>query len=104
MPRVRLARLFWIGAAALLGVAALVSITAVVRGDFSETDGKILAVLGTALLAGGVALAGLALVERRDLPQLGVLAIATALTAFAVPRRCGVTWAIERRSADTHAA
>jgi hypothetical protein len=84
MPRVRLARLFWIGAAALLGVAALVSITAVVRGDFSETDGKILAVLGTALLAGGVALAGLALVERHDLPQLGAFSIAAAITAFAI--------------------
>ena len=27
-----------------------------------------------------------------------------SLTAFRVPRRCGVTWAIERRSADTAAA
>ena len=27
-----------------------------------------------------------------------------SLTPFAVPRRCGVTWTIERRSADTRAA
>jgi len=84
MPRVRLARLFWIGAAALLGVAALVSITAVVRGDFSETEGKILAVLGTALLAGGVALAGLALVERGELVPLGWLTVAGSVGLFAV--------------------
>ena len=35
-------RLFWIGAATLLGLAALVSIVALVRGEFTETDGKIL--------------------------------------------------------------
>ena len=64
--RVRLARLFWTGAAALLGAAALVAVAAVLRGDFTETDGKILGILATALLAGGVALAGLALVERRE--------------------------------------
>jgi peptidoglycan/LPS O-acetylase OafA/YrhL len=82
--RVRLGRLFWIGAAALLGAAALVAIAAVVRGDFSETDGKILALLGTALLAGGVALAGLALVERRDLAWLGRLTGAGSGARFAV--------------------
>ena len=67
------ARLFWIGAAVLLGVAALVAVVAVLRGDFTETDGKILATLGTTLAAGGAALAGLALVERRDLAPLGWL-------------------------------
>ena len=84
MARVRLARLFWIVAAALLGVAALVAITAVLRGDFTETDGKILAVLGTALLAGGVALAGLALTERRELVPLGRVAAIGGLVLFAV--------------------
>ena len=79
----RLSRLFWIGAAALLGAAALVALFAVVRGDFTDTDGKILAVLGTALVAGGVALAGLALIERRELVPLGWVASLGALVLFA---------------------
>ena len=80
----RLNRLFWIGAAALLGAAALVAVFAVVRGDFTETDGKILAVLGTALVAGGVALAGLALIERRELVSLGWFASLGSLVLFAI--------------------
>jgi hypothetical protein len=80
----RLARLFWIGAAALLGVAALIAVVAVVRGEFTETDGKILTVLGTGLVAGGVSLAGLALVERRELAPLGWLAVLGGLVLFAV--------------------
>jgi hypothetical protein len=82
--RAGLSRLFWIGAAALLGVAALVAVQAVVRGDFTDTDGKILAVLGTALVAGGVALAGLALIERRELLPLGWVAALGSLVLFAV--------------------
>jgi len=82
--RARLSRLFWIGAAALLGAAALIAVQAVVRGDFTDTDGKILAVLGTALVAGGVALAGLALLERRELVPLGWLAVVGGLVLFAL--------------------
>jgi len=82
--RARLSRLFWIGAAGLLGAAALVAVFAVVRGDFTDTDGKILAVLGTAFLAGGGALAGLALVDRRELVPLGWLAVLGALVLFAI--------------------
>ena len=55
-------RLFWIGAAVLLGVAALISIVALLRGEFTETDGKILGTLGAAFLAGSSSLAGLALI------------------------------------------
>jgi len=82
--RARLSRLFWIGAAVLLGAAALVAVFAVVRGDFTDTDGKILAVLGTALLAGGVAVAGLALIDRRELAPLGWAAALASLVLFAV--------------------
>ncbi len=53
-----LRRGFWIGAAGLLGLAALISIVALVRGEFTETDGKILATLGAAFLAGSLALSG----------------------------------------------
>jgi hypothetical protein len=80
--RVRLARLFWTGAAAVLGAAALVAVAAVLRGDFTETDGEILGVLATALLAGGVALAGLALVERGDLRALGWATVLGSLVGF----------------------
>ena len=82
--RARLSRLFWIGAAALLGAAALVAVVAIVRGEFTDTDGKILAVLGTALVAGGVALAGLALIDRRELAPLGWLAVLGALVLFVI--------------------
>ena len=64
MSRLRLARVFWIGAAAILVAAALVALAAVLRGDFSDNDGRILVTLGALLYTGGAALAGLALVER----------------------------------------
>ena len=38
-------RVFWIGAASLLGLAALVSIVALLRGEFTDTDGRILGTL-----------------------------------------------------------
>lgn len=82
--RVRLARLFWIGAAALLGAAALVSLFAVLRGEFTETDGHILGTLAVALGTGGTALAGLALVEREDARALGWATALAALAGFAV--------------------
>lgn len=75
-------RLFWIGAAALLGVAALVSIVALLRGELTETDWRILASLGLTLVAGATALAGLALVERKDFVALGWVAILVALGGY----------------------
>lgn len=66
MTRRRLARIFWIGAAASLVVAALIALAAVLRGDFSETDGRILATLAALLLAGGTLISGLLLIERDD--------------------------------------
>ena len=64
MTRRRLVRTFWISAAAALVVAALIALAAVVRGDFSDTDGRILITLAALLYAGGTSLAGLALVDR----------------------------------------
>ena len=49
MTGLRLSRIFWIGAAAILIAAALVAVAAIVRGDFSDTDGRILGTLGAAL-------------------------------------------------------
>ncbi len=84
-----LKRLFWIGAAGLLGLAALISIVALLRGELTPTDGDILFTLAAAFLAGSAALAGLALVERRDLVPLGWLVVGTALAGFAI-----LTWQI----------
>jgi hypothetical protein len=58
-------------------------VTAVVRGDFSETDGRILATLASALLAGPTIVAGLALVERGR-RALGWLAVVLAIPGFAL--------------------
>jgi hypothetical protein len=87
--RVGFRRLFWIGAAALLAAAALVSIVALVRGEFTDADGKILGTLAVALLAGSTALAGLALVERDELVGLGWAVVATAGGCFAI-----LTWQV----------
>ena len=77
-------RLFWTSAAALLGVAALVAIVALVRGEFTDTDGKILATLGITLAAGSACLAGLALLDRGDFVPLGWIAIATGIGSYVV--------------------
>ena len=82
MTRVRLSRIFWIGAAAILVAAALVALVAVLRGDFSDTDGRILGTLAAALLAGSTLVAGLALAETGE-RVLGWSAVAVAVPAFA---------------------
>jgi hypothetical protein len=89
VTRIRLSRIFWIGAAAILVAAALVALVAVLRGDFSDTDVRILVTLAALLYTGGAALAGLALVDRARGPWLGWL------VAVAAPVCLGfVLWAI----------
>jgi hypothetical protein len=83
MTGLRLSRIFWIGAAAILIAAALVALTAVLRGDFSDTDGRILATLAAALLGGATLLSGLALVDRGG-RALGWTAVAIAVPGFAL--------------------
>jgi hypothetical protein len=77
-------RLFWTGAAALLGVAALVALVALLRGEVTPTDGNILLTLAAAFLAGAAALAGAALIERRDLVPVAAAVIATSAIGFVV--------------------
>ena len=81
MTRRRLARTFWIGAAAALVVAALIALAAVLRGDFSDTDGRILGTLAALLLAGGTVISGLVLVDR-DEALLGRVAVVVAPVGF----------------------
>jgi len=83
MRDVRFARIFWMGAAAIVVVAALVALVAVLRGDFSDTDGRILATLGAILLAGSTVVAGLALLDRGT-RALGWTALAVAAPSFAM--------------------
>lgn len=83
MTGVRLDRIFWIGAAAILIAAALVGLTAVLRGDFSETDARILGTLAATLLGGATLISGLALVERGG-RTLGWTAVAVAIPGFAL--------------------
>ena len=70
----RYARIFWIGAAATLVLAALIALAAVLRGNFSDSDGRILGTLAALLLAGGTLISGLVLVER-DNALLGRVAV-----------------------------
>ena len=76
--RISLRRVFWFGAAVVVAIGALVALVAVVRGHFSETDGRILLSLFALLLCGSLALAGLALVDRGQTQQVGWTSVAVA--------------------------
>ena len=84
MTGLRLSRVFWIGAAAILIVAALIAVTAILRGDFGDTEAKILGTLLALLVAGATAISGLGLIERRTAAWLGGVAIAGAAVGFGV--------------------
>jgi hypothetical protein len=76
MRRAELLRLFWIGAATILVVAALVALAAVTTGTFDTTDAKILGTLGTLLLAGAIATIGASLREASRSTWLGAILVA----------------------------
>jgi hypothetical protein len=73
---------FWLGAATLVCVAALVAIAAIVNGDFGDTEGKIFATLATAFVAGSTAIAGIACLERSVSRPFGWLGIVLAVGGF----------------------
>lgn len=77
-----LRRIFLLGAATLLSVAALVAIAAIVTGDFGETEGKIFSTLATAFVAGSAAIAGIACLERSVSRPFGLLGIVLATVGF----------------------
>ncbi len=84
MTRARILRVFWLGAAALLVVAALIAIVALLRGKLTETDGEILATLGTLFFVGATGLAGLALAESGRIVPLGWAVAAVAPVEFGI--------------------
>jgi hypothetical protein len=79
----RYARIFWIGAAGTLVLAALIGISSLLRSDFSDTDWQILLTLLTLLVAAGTAVAGLTVAERGH-AAIGWGAVAISLVAFAL--------------------
>ena len=84
MTRISLARTFWISAAGILILAALIAISALLRSNFTETDGHILLTLLALLVSSGTAVAGLTLVERHGHAALGWGAVAVAVASFIV--------------------
>jgi hypothetical protein len=79
----RYARIFWIGAAGALVLAALIGISSLLRSDFSETDWQILLTLLTLIVAAGTAVAGLTVAERGREP-IGWAAVGVSLAGFLV--------------------
>lgn len=77
-------RLFWLGAAILFSIAALVAIAAVLGGSFGDTQVRILATCGIAFVCGAAALAGFACIDRGVISPVGWIAIALGLGSFAL--------------------
>ncbi len=75
-------RLFWLGAAVLFSVAALVAIAAVVGGSFGTTQEHILETCSIAFVCGGATLAGLACIDRGVIQPLGWVTVALGIAAF----------------------
>ena len=84
-------RLFWLGAAVLFSIAALVAIAAVLGGNFGDTQARILETCGIAFVCGAAALAGLACLDRRVVQPAARAAIALGLASFALCT--GGSWA-----------
>jgi hypothetical protein len=95
VTRFRLRRIFWRGAAAVLVAAALVGLTAVLKGDFSSTDGRILGTLALLLYAGGALLSGLGLIERGRGRWLGAAVVSASPVALALMLLWVWTWVDE---------
>jgi hypothetical protein len=79
---VSLRRIFLLGAAGLVSVAALVAIATVLAGSFGETEGKIFATLATTFVAGSLVLSGLACLAGDRSPALGIAGVLLACGGF----------------------
>jgi hypothetical protein len=77
-----LRRIFLLGAATIVSAAALVAISAILNGDFGDTEGKIFATLATAFVAGSTAIAGIACLERGVSRPFGVVGVVLATFGF----------------------
>jgi hypothetical protein len=77
-------RLFWLGAAILFSVAALVAIAAVLGGSFGDTQARILETCAIAFVFGATALSGFACLDRGVVTPAAWLAIALGIVSFAL--------------------
>ena len=77
-----LRRLFLLGAATLVSVAALVAVVTILSGSFGETEGKIFSTLATTFVAGSMLIAGLAMLGRRLSRPIGEAGIVLAALGF----------------------
>jgi hypothetical protein len=77
-------RLFWLGAAVLFSIAALVAIVAVLGGSFGTTQEHILETCGIAFVCGAATLAGLGCIDRGVIPTVGWLTVVLGVATFVV--------------------
>jgi hypothetical protein len=81
---VSIRRLFWLGAAVLFSIAALVAIAAVLGGSFGATQEHILEMCGIAFVCGAATLAGLGCIDRGVILPVGWLTVVLGVATFAV--------------------
>jgi hypothetical protein len=79
--RSRYARIFWIGAAGALALAALLAISMLLRGEVSDTDWQTLLTVLVLVVSAGTAVAGLTVAERGH-HAVGWAAVAVSGVAF----------------------
>lgn len=77
-------RLFWLGAAVLFSVAALVAIAAVLGGSFGTTQQHICETCAIAFVCGGATLAGLGCIDRGVIVPVGWITVVLGVATFAV--------------------
>jgi hypothetical protein len=81
--RSRYARIFWIGAAGALALAALLAISMLLRGEVSDSDWQTLLTVLVLVVSAGTAVAGLTVAERGKY-AVGWTAVAVAGVAFLI--------------------
>jgi hypothetical protein len=77
-------RLFWLGAAILFSIAALVAIAAVLGSGLGETQDRILATCAIAFVCGAAALAGFACIDRAVIRPVAGVGIGLGVGSFAL--------------------
>jgi len=85
-----LRRIFLLGAAGLVSVAALVAIGTILNGSFGDTEGKIFATIATTFVAGSTVIAGLACLGETRSRTLGIAGIVLACSGFVL--WCAQIW------------
>lgn len=75
-------RLFWLGAAVLFSIAALVAMAAVLGGSFGDTQARTFETCGIAFVCGAAALTGLACHDRGVIRPAAWAAIALGVASF----------------------